>query len=81
VQDIAARYDVPEAYVDRVIEETSFTKPKRLSWNLDNWGNRLALALVAGIVVNIATGTLAIGATVTVVLFVLTTAIIVAGRR
>ena len=29
VPTIAARYAVPEEYVDRVIEQASYTKPKR----------------------------------------------------
>jgi hypothetical protein len=44
VADIAARYAVPEAYVDRVIEETHLDKPRR-SWSLTLRGNRIVLAL------------------------------------
>lgn len=45
---IAERYNVPEAYVDRVIEETSFTgKPKR-SWSINLLGNRVVYSIVIG---------------------------------
>lgn len=81
VQDIAARYAVPEAYVDRVIEQTSLTKPKRHDWSLNNWGNRLAYCLLAGMVVNLTTHLYALGIVVVVVLFVLTTAIAATRRR
>jgi hypothetical protein len=80
VPDIAARYAVPEAYVDRLVEEASYTKPKRRDWSVNNWGNRLAYSVLAGMVVNLATGIYALGTTVAVVLFVLTTAIVAARR-
>lgn len=46
VPDIAARYNVPEAYVDRVIEQTNLSKPPKRSWSLALKGNRIALAVV-----------------------------------
>lgn len=81
VPTIAARYAVPEEYVDRLVEETSFTaKPKR-SWSMNNWGNRLFYSVAAGFFVNVTTHLYALGAIITVVLFILTTAIITAARR
>lgn len=80
VPDIAARYAVPEAYVDRVIEETSLAKPKRRDWSWNNWGNRLAYSILAGLAVNVVTGIYALGTTVTIILFVVTTAIVAARR-
>lgn len=82
VADIAARYAVPEAYVDRVIEETSLTKrQRRFDWSLRPWGNRLFYSLIAGTAVNLSLHTYALGTVIFVVLFVLTSAIIEAGRR
>jgi tetrahydromethanopterin S-methyltransferase subunit B len=82
VPDIAQRYAVPEAYVDRVIEETSLVKPKRrFDASLNPWPNRLFYSLVAGTVINFATGIYALGTAIAVVLFVLTTAIVVTARR
>lgn len=80
VPDIAARYNVTEAYVDRVVEETSYAKPKRRDWSPTNWGNRLAYSILAGMAVNLATGIYALGTVIAVVLFVLTTAIVAARR-
>jgi hypothetical protein len=81
IPDIAARYNVTEAYVDRIIEETRLDKPaKRWSWSLENWGNRLVYSIIAGTVVNLATGIYALGTVIAVVLFVLTTAIVTARR-
>lgn len=45
--EIAARYDVPEAYVERVIEEAVVARPERRR-GLDSTGNRAALALLIG---------------------------------
>lgn len=82
VPDIAARYNVTEAYVDRVVEETHLDKPaKRWNWSWTNWGNRLVYCVLAGLVVNLATGIYALGTIITVVLFVLTSAIVFVGRR
>jgi hypothetical protein len=81
VPDIAARYAVPEAYVDRVIEETDLSaKPKR-SWTLQHWSNRLAASLLAGLVVYWGTASNALATIVAVMLFVLTTAIVTVARR
>lgn len=81
VPEIAARYGVHEAYVDRVIEQTSRAEPKRWSWSIQNWGNRVLYSLLAGFAINLLTGLYAAGAAVAVVLFVLMTTIVVAGRR
>jgi hypothetical protein len=80
VPTIAARYAVPEEYVDRVVEEATYTKPKRWDWSLNRWGNRAAYSIAAGFVVNLATGVYALGTVVAVVLFVLTTAVVVTRR-
>jgi hypothetical protein len=55
-------------------------KPKR-SWSLNYWGNRLVFCIFAGFVVNVSTGTNALGTVIAVVLFVLTTAIVHARNR
>jgi hypothetical protein len=81
VPTIAARYAVPEEYVDRVIEQTHLDKPaKRWSWSWTNWGNRLVYCLLAGAVINWTTGIYALGTVIAVVLFVLTSAIVAARR-
>lgn len=56
-------------------------KPKRSSWGIQNWGVRLLYCVIAWAVVNLTTGLYALGAVVAVVLFVVTTAIVAAGRR
>jgi hypothetical protein len=55
VPEIAARYGVTEAYVDRVIEQTSLAKPKG-TWSLDHWVNRLVVSLIVGWLAWMATG-------------------------
>lgn len=80
VPDIAQRYAVPEAYVDRVIEETSLTKRKH-GWSFNSLGNRVVYSVLAGLVVNLATGIYLLGTVITVVLFVLTSAIVGIRRR
>lgn len=81
VPEIAARYNVPEAYVDRVIEEIHADKPaKRWTWSWTNWGNRIVYCLLAGAVVNWTTGVYALGTVIAVVLFVLVTAILAVRR-
>lgn len=82
VPTIAARYAVPEAYVDRVIEDAQGSKPSRWQiWSLNSWGNRLLYSFLAGLVVQMATGISALSRTVVVVVFVLITAIVIVGRR
>ena len=84
VPEIAARYNVTEEYVDRVIEETHLNepakpaKPKR-SWSLNLIGNRIAASLLLAILINVVTGTW-IGWAVGAVVFVLISAIVTAGR-
>lgn len=80
VPAIAARYNVTEAYVDRVVEETSLTKPKKRDWSWNNWGNRLLYSVLAAMAMSYLIGSPAIGWTLGVALFALTTAI-VAGRK
>jgi hypothetical protein len=81
VPEIAARYAVPEAYVDRVLEDASSAKRKRWDGSLNNWGNRLAYSVIAGLIINLATGLYAVGTVIAVLLFVITTAIVTAVRR
>lgn len=81
VPEIAARYDVPEAYVDRIIEQATLRKPKRWSWSWNSWGNRLLYSVLAGLVVNLVTGIYALGTVTAVVLFVLTSAVVAVRRR
>ena len=47
IPEIAARYGLSEAYVDRIIEQATLTKPYREK-GLANWGNRLVLSLAVG---------------------------------
>lgn len=79
VPTIAARYAVPEEYVDRVIEQASYAKPKRWDWSLDRWPNRLSYSLLAALMINAITHT-GLGWVIGIVLFVLTSAIIGARR-
>jgi hypothetical protein len=79
VPDIAARYNVPEAYVERIAEDAA-AKPKRWNFSLDNVWNRLATSLLAGVVVNLSTGIYVLGTVVAVMLFVLITAIVMMRR-
>lgn len=85
VPTIAARYAVPEEYVDRIIEQASYAKPRRWDFSLSRWGNRIVYALLAGWVVSFATGHATgingIGWVIAVVLFVLTTTIVEVSRR
>lgn len=77
VPEIAARYDLPEEYVDRVIEQTDLSKPEKRKWDhsWSNWGNRIAYSALAAIVISLLIGSAAIGWTLGVVLFVVTSAI------
>lgn len=63
------------------IEETESEKAAHPWWSLEHWGARLLYSLVAGWVINIATGIYALGTSIAVVLFVLTTTIVVSRRR
>lgn len=65
------------------IEEVESERPARRGWDLslNRWPNRLFYSFIAGWVINISTGINAIGTTVAVVLFVLTTAIVLAVRH
>lgn len=54
---------------------------KRWDWSLNNWGNRLIYSVLAGIVVDLGTGIRALGWVVAVVLFVLTSAVVLTLRR
>ena len=81
VPEIAKRYNVPEAYVDRVIEDAQAAKPKRWDFSLYRWPNRLFYSLLAGWIINISAGINTLGTVVAVVLFVLTTAIVTVRRR
>lgn len=81
VPDIAARYAVPEAYVDRVVEDASRPqRRRRWDWSWRNLGNRIVYSLAAGTVVNWVAHAYVLGCVVTVVLFVLTSAIVYAKR-
>ncbi|WP_106316838.1 hypothetical protein [Actinoplanes italicus] len=81
VPEIAARYGVAEAYVDRVIEQASL-KPARRSrdWSLNPLGNRLLYSVLIALVVNLATDTW-FGWVVGAALLMLTSAIVTAGRN
>lgn len=84
VPAIAARYAVSEEYVDQVIDQTHLDKKivvkAKRDWSLNRWGNRLVYSIIAGFVVNITTGIYAFGTVIAVVLFFLSTAIVVAAR-
>lgn len=74
VPTIAARYAVPEEYVDRVIEQASYAKPKRWDFSWNRWPNRLSYSLLAALAINAITHT-GLGWIIGIVLFVLTSAI------
>lgn len=76
---IAAMSDV-DGRVEPVTYEDQ-PKPRRWDFSLNRWPNRLVYSVLAGWVVNIATGINVLGTVIAVVLFVLTTAIIEVGRR
>jgi hypothetical protein len=71
------------ADVGHEVEESQQDAPRRrgFDWGLQPWGNRLFYSIVAGAVVNFSLHTTGIGTVVAVVLFVLTSAIVLAGRR
>lgn len=48
VPEIAERYNVPKAYVDRVIEDAQAARPKRRDFSLNRWPNRLVYSNLAG---------------------------------
>jgi len=85
VSTIAARYSVSEEYVDHLVEQTHLDKPikvrRKFDWSWNPWGNRLVYCVLAGILVSITTSSNIIGTVVTVVLFVLTSAIVAARRN
>jgi hypothetical protein len=64
------------------IEEAESEKAGRHPWwSLERWGARLLYSLLAGTVINVATGINALGTVIAVVLFVLTTVIVEVSRR
>jgi hypothetical protein len=69
------------AGMDAIEEETEHEKPRRWDFSWNRWSNRVIYSLIAGTVINVATGINALGAVVTVVLFVLTSVIVEVGRR
>lgn len=75
MSDVDGRID-PEAY-----EDEGQPKQKRWDFSWNRWGNRLAYSLIAGIVINVTTGIYFLGTVITVVLFVLTSAIVEVVRR
>lgn len=80
VPDIAARYAVPEAYVDRVIEEAVMTKSPGRDWGMNPLGNRIMYSVVIALFINVATSS-ALGWIVGVVLLALMSAIVAGKRR
>jgi hypothetical protein len=83
IPDIAARYAVPPAYVDRVLDDARAAagkKPKR-DWSWNQWPNRAGYSFLTGFAVNLLLGTTALGTFVMVLLFVGTTAIVSMRRR
>lgn len=79
VPEIAARYGVAEAYVDRVIEQTDLRSKRRWDWSLNNWGNRLLYCVLLALAISAAT-TSTIGWVTGAVVFVLASAIVSARR-
>ena len=62
-------------------DEDTAEPRRRFDGSLNPWPNRLVYSLLAGTVVNLAVGSRTLGTVIAVVLFVLTTAIVTAGRR
>lgn len=85
VPDIAARYDVPVAYVDRVIEDavTPPPQPAVSRWSLSNQGNRVFLALLIGWLAWMATGRITVWTLVVIALiaYAVTSAVVSLRRR
>jgi len=63
------------------IDEAAAAQSKRWDWTWNNWGMRLVYCIAAGTAVNLATGIYALGAVITVALFVLTSVIIFVAHR
>ncbi|WP_145830908.1 hypothetical protein [Actinoplanes teichomyceticus] len=83
IPEIAARYDVPVAYVKRVIEEAAAAplQPVRSRWSLGYQGNRALLALVLGWLAWRASGALTVWTFVLVAVVVYTAISVVIGLR
>jgi hypothetical protein len=62
------------------VEDVETERPKRWDFSWNRWPNRLGYSLAAGTVINLATDIKPLGLTVTVMLFVLTSAIVAARR-
>jgi hypothetical protein len=80
VPDIAARYAVPTAYVDRVIEEAVHRKPQGRDWSLKPLGNRVLYSVLIALAVNVASSSWH-GWIVGAALLLISSAIVAAGRN
>lgn len=63
------------------INKAGTARPAWRSWGFEHWGMRLFYAIAAGTVVNLVTGIYALGTIVAVVLFVLSTVIVLVARQ
>lgn len=56
IPEIAARYAVDPAYVERVIEDATLARPARSRWSPVNQGNRIFFSVLVGWLAWFATG-------------------------
>lgn len=63
------------------MDEVEEQPKQRYDWTLNNWGPRALYCVLAGFVINLSTGIHMLGTVITVVLFMLITAIVAVRRR
>ncbi|GIF08658.1 hypothetical protein Asi03nite_61960 [Actinoplanes siamensis] len=83
IPEIAARYDVREEYVQRVIEDATAPQPVTSRWSLSNQGNRILIAVLLGWIAWLISGRLTIWTLVVVAIaaYVVTTLVVSVRRR
>lgn len=82
VPEIAERYAVTPAYVDRVLDDAraAATKKRGWNWSWSSLGNRIVYSLLAGVAINLTTGIYAFGTAVAICLFAVSSVIVWAVR-
>ena len=82
IPDIAARHDVPSAYVDRVLDDARAAAAKARRWDFswNRWPTRLVYSIAAGAVVNFAFGATELGTAVALSVFAVSSTVMWAIR-